>query len=272
MRFALILLLAVPVFAHPPVSVVLDSRGNVYYSDLEQVWRVAPDGTKSVVVRGVHTHELSIDAQDNLFGEHLWYEGDATKKWGHYVWKRDAAGRVSKVIPNRQGFLSDYGFARDRAGNLYWPQRDRGEIRRRAPNGAISRVVGELKGMRWLHATPAGTLYVIDGSDLVRVKDGRATRMARDLMKTSLRRPHVSFMHSIMGIWTDRAENVYVADYAHGEVKRVTQAGRVSVVHSSTLPWSPVGGAFAPNGDLWVLEASATNAVRVRKVAMVSGR
>jgi len=270
--FALLLLTASPLLAHPPVSVVIDARGNVYYSDLEQVWRVAPNGTKSVAVPNVHTHELSLDAQGNLFGEHLWYEGDATKQWGHYVWKRDAAGRISKVIPNTRGFLSNYGFARDAAGNLYWPQRDKGEIRKRAPNGAITRVVGELKAMRWLHATPAGTLYVIDGGDLVRVKNGRATRIARDLMKTNARRPHVALQHAIMGLWTDRAENVYVADYAHGEVKRITPAGAVSVAHTSTLTWSPIGGAFAANGDLWLLEATVGNAVRVRRVGMNSRR
>ncbi len=29
---------------HPPVSVVVDSKGNLYYSDLSQVFRVGPDG------------------------------------------------------------------------------------------------------------------------------------------------------------------------------------------------------------------------------------
>ena len=262
MRLAVVLLLSVPAFAHPPVSVVVDSRGNVYYSDLQQVWRVAPDGAKRVAVPDVHTHELFIDARDTLFGEHTWYEGDATKKWGHYVWRRDANGRVSKVIPNRVGFLTNYSFARDRAGHMYWPERERGEIRRRAPNGRISVVAGELKAMRWLHATPAGTLYVVDGGDLVRVRNGQLVRLVRNL--TSARR------HTIMGIWTDAAENVYVADHAHGQVKRITQAGHVSVVHSSPRPWSPVGGTFARNGDLWLLEVSPANEVRVRRVEFLA--
>ena len=39
MRAALlVLLLAAPVFAHPPVSVVIDPDGNVFYSDLVHVW------------------------------------------------------------------------------------------------------------------------------------------------------------------------------------------------------------------------------------------
>lgn len=267
MRIALLVaLFAASAYAHPPVSVVIDARGNVYYSDLKQVWRVAPDGKKSVAVPNVHTHELYLDGQGNLFGEHLWYEGERTDGWGHYVWKRDAAGRVSMVKPRTQGFLTDYSFVRDAAGNMYWAQRDKGEIRKRATNGAVTRVAGELEQMRWVHATPAGTLYVIDGSDLVRVKGGRATRLARDVVKTNLLRPFAPFQHAIMGIWTDRAENVYYADYANGEVKRVTQSGQVSTYAESPGTWSPTGGAFAANGDLWLLEVSPTNAVRVRKI------
>jgi len=90
-------------------------------------------------VADVHTHELCLDAKDNLYGEHLWYEGDATKKWGHRVWRLKPDGTVSDVIPAREGFLKDYSFVRDRAGNMYWA--DRGKktvIKKRSPDGKIA--------------------------------------------------------------------------------------------------------------------------------------
>ena len=77
---AIVLRAVLPVQAHPGVGIVQDSAGNIYYTDLKQVWKLAPDGKKSVAVPNVHTHELCLDGEDNLFGEHLWYEGDATKK------------------------------------------------------------------------------------------------------------------------------------------------------------------------------------------------
>ncbi len=54
----LLLLMSATAFAHPGVGIVIDSRGNVFYTDLRQVWRIAADGSKSVAVLNVHSHEL----------------------------------------------------------------------------------------------------------------------------------------------------------------------------------------------------------------------
>lgn len=262
------MLFATAALAHPPVSVVLDARGNIYYSDLNQVWRLGADGKKSVAVPNVHTHELYLDAAGNLFGEHLWYEGERTDKWGHYVWRRDPAGRVTMVIPRTEGFPKNYSFARDRAGNHYFAERESQTIVKRTPAGRNEVIArGGFRDIRWMNATADGTVYFIDAGELVRITpDRRLTRVARGLAKTTLLRPHIPDRHALMGIWFDRAGNVYLADAAHGEVKRVTPAGKVSTVAKSTLPWSPSGGAFVPNGDLVLLEYSITNAVRVRRV------
>lgn len=253
--------------AHPAVSVAIDARGNVYYSDLEQVWRVTPNGAKSVVVPHVHTHQLYLDARGNLFGEHLWYEGERTDKWGHYVWQRTPDGRVTKIIPPTEGFLRDYSFVRDATGAMYWA--DEGIVKKTTADRKTTSIVARgFRNIRWMHATPAGTLYFIDAGDLVQIKNGRVRVMARKLASTSALRFQVPMQHAIMGVWTDRAENVYLADYAHGQVLRVSQTGRKSIVAQSTWPWSPCGGAFAANGRLWLLETSVTNSVRIRSVTV----
>jgi hypothetical protein len=86
------LVLPAAAMAHPGVGIVEDSAGNVFYTDLAQVWRIAPDGTKTVAVPKVHTHELAIDADNTLYGEHLWYNGETANTWGHRVWKRAPDG------------------------------------------------------------------------------------------------------------------------------------------------------------------------------------
>jgi sugar lactone lactonase YvrE len=260
----LFLAMALSSSGHPPVSVVIDGRGNVYYSDLKQVWRLAPDGTKEIVVPAVHTHELYLDAQGNLFGEHLWYEGEKIDKWGYYVWKRTPDGKVSLVIPRSEGVLKNYSFARDRNGTMYFaaePEKSRrSEVWWRAPSGRLHAMARGFRDIRWIHATPAGTIFLVDDGDLVRIKGGRVTRLAPKLGRRWDR-------HALMGIWSDSAENAYVADMKHRQVKRISPDGTVTMVAKSTFPWSPTGGAFAPNGDLWLLETNVTNQVRVREIA-----
>jgi hypothetical protein len=261
-----LLLIATTAAAHPPVSVVIDRQGNAYYSDLEQVWKVAPDGSKTIAVPRVHTHELFLDPQGSLFGEHLWYEGEQTDRWGHYVWRRSPDGRVEKIIPDRGGFLEHYSFVRDAAGNMYWANRAKGQIEQVTPDGTTNVIARELKGMRWMTVTPRGTVYVIDGGDLVRVTpDRRVTTLARSVGSTSLLRPFAS-RHMVMGLWTDRSENVYAAIYGNATVKRISPDGTTAVVAQSSGTWAPTGGAFAPNGDLLLLECSVTNQVRLRRL------
>jgi hypothetical protein len=57
--------------AHPGVGIVQDRRGNVFFTDLRQVWGITAGGRMSVWVPGVHTHELCLAAEDSLYGEHL---------------------------------------------------------------------------------------------------------------------------------------------------------------------------------------------------------
>jgi hypothetical protein len=264
-------LAATAAYAHPPVGIVVDRGGNVYYSDLKQVWRLSPDGRKAVVVPNVHTHELYLDAAGNLYGEHLWYEGEAINKWDYYVWRRSPDGRVQTIYGPKREFRTDYSFVRDAAGNHYWADREHHAIMK----GKTVLARGRFRDIRWMTATPNGTVYLIDAVDLVQVASNGAIRtVARNLSASRLLRPDISDHHLLMGLWTDPRGNVCVADYAHGEVKRVEvagsgqrAAGRVTVIEKSHLPWSVVGGTYAPNGDLWLLEWSVSNEARVRRAA-----
>jgi hypothetical protein len=267
--FALITALASPASAHPGIGIVRDSRGNIFYTDLRHVWMVAPDGTRSVAVRDVHTHELCLDADDNLYGEHLRYEGDATRIWRHRVWKRSPDGVISDVIPEREGFLTGYSFVRDRAGNMYWAERERVTlIRNRTPDGGIQNLATiPSRDVGWLHAGPDGTLYVSDNDDIVRIDpEGNVQTLARDLAVRSPDRPRVGQRLDIMGLWLDQEGSLFAAVPILRQVKKIDPAGQVSVVLKADPPWRPVGGLAEPDGDLWILESSDSNAVRVRRV------
>ncbi|GAB4109765.1 MAG: hypothetical protein Kow001_10150 [Acidobacteriota bacterium] len=248
----------------------MDPRGNVYYTDLEQVWKIAPDGSRSLAVPRVHTHELVLDRDGNLYGEHLWYEGEASDRWGHYVWRLGPDGSLKTILGPRPGFLTDYdySFVRDETGTMYWVDRDRGEIRRRNPDGTVeTHARGEFRQVGWMTASREGTLYLTHGGNLLKVaRDGQISVVARDLHERSLTQPHVSERHNLMGLWLDPRGNVYVAVWGGRLVKRVTPDGGVSTVTRAGLGWGPTGGLVAPDGALWILETSVTNAVRVRRI------
>jgi hypothetical protein len=113
-----------------------------------------------------------------------------------------------------------------------------------------------------------GTLYFTDGADLRVVSTaGQVRTLARDLAGGAASVPQGQEWRLVAGLWTDAARNVYVAVYGRRQVKRVSPDGRMEVVSKSTFPWAPTGGLIAPNGDLWLLEATFVNAVRVRRVA-----
>jgi len=250
-------------FAHPGIGIVRDARGNVFYTDLAQVWKIDPAGRKSVAVPHVHTHELALDAQGNLYGEHLWYEGEKIDKWGYRVWRRTPDGKVSDVIPAHEGFLRDYSFVRDGAGTMYWVERQPKVVFRKtdaAGRTADLAPCGDCRDVRWMAWAGDGTLLFTDAGDLRSLgADGRFRTLAKGLQK-STEGP------LLMGLWTDARRGIYVADYGHREVKRIEADGKVGVIARSRLPWAPSGGMLAPDGTLWLLETSITNSVRVRRI------
>jgi hypothetical protein len=260
---------ALPARAHPGIGIVMDGSGSVFYTDLYHVWKIAPDGRKTIAVRSVHTHELCLDSAENLYGEHLWYEGDATKKWGHRVWRLGPDGTLAEVIPAREGFRTDYSFVRDGARNMYWVEGTPARIRKRTPEGAVSTLAEcrDCRDVRWMAATKDGTVLFIESGDLRAVAPAGEVRTLAHLGRRIWTQPQVSEQHALMGLWTDSAGFVYVARYGSREVMRVAADGAVRVVATSTFPWSPTGGLVAPNGDLWLLEYSLTNAARVRRIA-----
>lgn len=60
-RILLFVLFFVPVVcvtAHPGIGIAEDGNGNILFTDLVHVWKIAPDGKKSIAGPLMHTHEL----------------------------------------------------------------------------------------------------------------------------------------------------------------------------------------------------------------------
>ncbi|GHN03155.1 hypothetical protein WSM22_46440 [Cytophagales bacterium WSM2-2] len=253
--------------AHPGVSIVMDKKGSVYYSDLKQVWKIDTQGKKTVVVSGVHTHELFMDDTDNLYGEHLWYNGEKADTWGHYVWKLSPAGKLDRIKPSTTGIPNDYSFVRDKNGNMYWADRtDKCQkVIRKNKDGSLTKMGDAcMENIRWMTCTPEGVVYIVDLHDIKKMDlHGHIITLTEDVPGKKILSLFVDPTHFLSGISVDSHENVYVADYSAKQVKKITPSKQVSVLAETNTPWSPSGSLLAPNGDFWILENSITNHVRV---------
>ncbi len=255
--------------AHPGIGIVRDLKGNIFYTDLRHVWKVNSSGEKIIAVKDVHTHELFIDADDNLYGEHLWYNGEQLNTWGHYVWCLKNSGDIVKVVEPTDGFLNNYSFVRDLSGNMYWVERFTvSRFMKKSPDGNIMTVgSGKFEFVSWLHATADGTIYFTEGNKLHRLNpDGTFSLLVPNLGSKAAKFSITGRNYDDYGIWTDRRENIYIAMISARKIQRVTKDGTVSTIYNSNNLWIPCSGVFDDNGNMWILEYSITNEGRVRKL------
>lgn len=264
-----LLLLFCFVVAHPGIGIVKDSKGNIYYTDLKQVWKITADGNKTVAVKGVHTHELYIDEQDNLFGEHLWYNGEAKDTWGHYTWCLKNTGDLVKEIEPTEGFLTNYSFVRDSAGNMYWVERfTTSRIMKKNKAGEVEKLLeGKFGFIGWLFSTENGILYFTENNKLHRLlSNGKLETVVENIGSRSTDFTMMGRNYDSYGIWTDDADNVYLAMIDSKKVVRISSDGKPETIISSNSLWTICSGLFDKAGNIWVLENSASNEVRVRKI------
>jgi streptogramin lyase len=76
--------------------------------------------------------------------------------------------------------------------------------------------------------------------------------------------------HPGVGIVMDSKGNVFYTDLK--QVWKIGRNGNVTTVAQTHTSWSPTGVLTAPNGDLWILECSPTNAVRVERITAAGDR
>ena len=262
--------LAFPVLAHPSVSIVIDSQGNIFYSDLEHVWMIRDDGTKTIAVQNVHTHELWIGPDDALYGEDVTNVGE---NYRHRIWRRSADGEITNERAWRAGHpveYNDYGFSRDATGLMYVLIHDGKRIDILSDSKVVRTIpLGGYEGyVHWLTIHPDGTIYVTVGDALIQYEAGNAegTILAKGLIERTAAFDFLHDRHALMGLWTDEAANVYVSVFSGQQVKRISPDGSISVPFRQSGQWSIVGGAIDKKGRTLLLEFSSNNEVRVRRI------
>ncbi len=255
--FCLLFLFPAGACAHPGIGILRDSKGNIFYTDLEQVWKITK-GIKTIAVRNVHTHELFLDAMDNLYGEHLRYESEATDRFFHYMWKLTPDGRLDTIVNTRQAYIkNDFSLAGDLYRNSYYiSHTDSSKIFKIHPDGRETLFAnGRFTGVKFLHVQEDGSILFVLKNDVFRINStGVVKIIAENIVDDQI---------SIWSVWQDESKNIYASVFSEHQILKIDALGKISVHHISENHWSPVHGVFDGNNQLWVLEYSDKNEARV---------
>ena len=269
-KLYILLMFPLIVQAHPGIGIVKDSKGNIYYTDLQKVWKIT-NGNRAVIIPDVHTHELYVDNNDNLYGEGGYYD-EKSSKFYHYLWVYRANGKIDTVIGMKEAYVhQDFSLARDKSGNEYYvkrflvPHTDTIHIYRKSP-GKTETIfaTGNFKNVNWLHPQDDGGLLYVVNNAIYRVDSSGNISLVKDQVGNE--KPSFKFSGNnitMWGVWQDNAKNIYAAVFSDQAVKKIDANGNIKIVYKSSGNWAPLSGVFDNNNRLWVLEGSDKNDVRV---------
>jgi len=244
---AALLVLAPPLLAHPAWGIVVNRAGEVYYSDLETVWKIDTHGKTTVArpgVNGRHVHDLSIDEAGNVYGED--YDG-----YTNHAWKLTPDGKVSFINGTMwRGYSIDE--------NEHLRQQTRilkngvlvagGRFGHKDGKGSRA-MFGHIAAMT---IAPDQSIYVTDDPSIRRITpDGTVTTIAANLDRPAAKNA-IAFGF-LMGLTVAQNGDLYVADFRNRRVLKIAR-GVVSTIATSAEPYSPTGVAVGPHGEVYVLE------------------
>jgi hypothetical protein len=265
--------------AHPPYGLVVDAGGNAYFSDLEAVWRLAPDGRLTLFrpgEEGVHVHELVLAADGSVEGDVNGYDA-ATQTYSSAIWRRSPDGRERWVLAPTSAPPKGIGTWQDRAGNRYtaqWPSHEdrRTMLFRRSADGRVDLLDGpadKAAPFREVIVSSVGAMAFPAGGGPV-FADGARLRRARPngAVATLYQGPAGT---DLRGVSLAADGRILVADAGRSLVLAVAPDGRAESLFHADKAWLPTAAAEAP-GRLLVLEANADPYDYVRRMRLVELR
>jgi len=279
------------VLSHPAWGIVVDANGQIYFSDLETIYKIDSQGKLSIFRAGVsgrHVHDLSIDAGGNIYGWENVYEPQ-TEKHLRAFWKMSPKGEYTEIVSLTENPPLGTSIWRDSDGNTYsvepWNnEKKETKIIKRTTDGKTSVFAGGKYGYLDGQKEKAEFNVITDmafGKDntIYLTNDDKVRKIDRFGMVTTIYRNETTNQKQnnpepfsrLYGLDVDKENNVVAADFANNRLLKISSDGKISTFLKSEKDWSPIG--VATFGDeVYVLEvrpytASIHTGNRVLKIS-----
>jgi len=264
------------ILAHPGIGLVYDGDQTIYYTDLVHIWKMNTlSGEASIFLENIHSHELWLDADGSLYGEHYWYD-EGNKVFKHYIWKATSNGELTRISDITIGENEHFSFVRNSMTESYSTQSNDSLYRliKTSGDSIITFPDFNLFHPGWMYLTNKSKLLILDRDILndnvvlhqVDFETSSRITIAEELKKGRLPFSLLDDHSSVYGIWQDDQSNTYVALYGGREVVRIDEQLNQETVLKTSFFWSPVNGVFDSDNHLWLLEASVRGKFRLRKI------
>ncbi|MCI0538817.1 MAG: hypothetical protein L0Z50_26730, partial [Verrucomicrobiales bacterium] len=231
-----------PAAAHPGSGIVVDRRGQVFFSDTGQgVWKVDEQGRLSSH-EGPAYHWMAIDHDGSL----------ARTRWPA---SREPSADIRRVGTDPTLLLSsDFPLTTGPDGNLYYPELGEDDllrVYRLTPSGARSvlatlATASDGQPLKWLNgmaAGPDGVIYFSENSAVRRITpQGEVSTLAGNIRVDDCQPPPGASPRLgpfLRGLDVASDRSVYVAANGCRALLKLTPQGQVTPVLQAVSPWSP---------------------------------
>ncbi len=269
-------LFPISLFAHPGIGLVYDGDQTIYYTDLVHIWKLNTDtGESSIFLENLHSHELWLDGDGALYGEHYWYD-QSKGVFKHYIWMATPDGELNKISDTIEGENDHFSFIRSSITESY-STRSRESMYELIKSNSDTTIVFPdfaLTSPGWMYLTSNSEVLILDrnlGMDEISLHKVNFAESSHLLIADNIKIGKLPFSlldhhSSVYGIWEDDQANIFVSLYGGRQVIRIDENLTRETVINTSFFWSPINGVFDSNNNLWLMEASLRGKVRVRKV------